>query len=192
MPRKVTIGKDMILENALQMLIEEGYAAVNVKSLSKRIGCSTQPLLWHFENMEDLRKELFVYAREYALKKASIQGKEGAEAFEHMGRAYIKMAMKEPNLFKFLYLGESAVSAPMSVMDMAGIESGGSMVEGISGQTGLTVQQTLSVIRNTIMYTHGIAAMIATGVFKASEKQIMAMVKSASEAFVIKESVGNE
>ena len=41
------------------------------------------------------------------------------------------------------------------------------------------------------MYSHGIATMIATGVFKASEKQVMAMIKSASEAFVLQQKAGS-
>ena len=56
--RKVQISKEMILQAALEMLIRKGYSAINIKTLSKEIGCSTQPLVWHFENMEGLRKAL--------------------------------------------------------------------------------------------------------------------------------------
>lgn len=52
MARKTQISKDVILQAALKMLIRDGYSAINIKTLSKEIGCSTQPLVWHFENME--------------------------------------------------------------------------------------------------------------------------------------------
>ena len=48
MARKTTISKEVILEAALKMLIRDGYASVNVKTLAAEIGCSTQPIVWHF------------------------------------------------------------------------------------------------------------------------------------------------
>ena len=66
MARKATITKEVILDAALKMLIRDGYSEVNIKTLSAEIGCSTQPLVWHFENMDGLRNELAKYAREYA------------------------------------------------------------------------------------------------------------------------------
>jgi len=187
MARKVTITREVILESALQMLIDEGFASITVYSLAKRIGCSTQPIVWQFENMEGLREALSRYAEEYAAKKAFSRGKDAAEAFRHMGRAYIRMAMKEPNLFRFLYLGERPKSKPYSVKDVASVTEDRVLVVKIAEQTGLTEQQAMRCVQNTILYSHGIATMIATGVFKASEKDVMAMIEYASESFVLKE-----
>lgn len=41
MPPKVRISKEKILETSLKMIIEEGYQAVNIKSVAAKIGCST-------------------------------------------------------------------------------------------------------------------------------------------------------
>ena len=46
MARKTTIGKDVILEAALQMLIADGYESINIRTLAEKIGCSSQPLVW--------------------------------------------------------------------------------------------------------------------------------------------------
>ena len=48
MARKTQISKEVILEAALKMLIRDGYSAINIKTLSKEIGCSTQPLSMAF------------------------------------------------------------------------------------------------------------------------------------------------
>ena len=48
MPSSPKIPKELILEYALKMLIRDGYAALNIKALAKEIGCSTQPISWHF------------------------------------------------------------------------------------------------------------------------------------------------
>ena len=103
MARKTTISREVILEAALKMLIRDGYASVNVKTLAAEIGCSTQPIVWHFESMEGLRRALSEYAMAYAAKKAASNYENKLESFEFLGRSYVKMALREPNLFKFLY-----------------------------------------------------------------------------------------
>lgn len=188
MARRTTISKEVILDAALKMLIRDGYSSINIKTLAKEIGCSTQPVIWHFENMDGLRSALGEYAGEYAKKRTAPPNDNAVEAFETMGRAYISMAMNEPNLFRFLYLGERPKGKPYSLSDI----SGGSGREEeiavrIAGQTGLTKEQAVRCIQNTVIYSHGIAAMLATGVFTASEDDIMSMIHRAAEGFILKE-----
>jgi len=187
MARKVTISKDIILDAALKMLIRDGYSSVNIKTLAEEIGCSTQPIVWHFENMDGLRKALAVYASEYASSKSSSKKQNPAEVFEDMGGAYVRMAMKEPNLFRFLYLGESPLGKPYDLKDISKNKETEKMAAGIASITGISVEAAARCIRNTVIYSHGIATMIATGVYKAPEKKIMAMIKEASESFLLKE-----
>lgn len=190
MARKVTVSREVILDAALKMLIRDGYSSVNIKSLAAEIGCSTQPIAWHFENMDGLRMALAEYAKDYADKKAAPKKGNAIEGFEHMGESYVRMALKEPNLFKFLYLGESPLGKPYELKSISGAKDSAEMINGISEITGLSYEQIARVMKNTIIYSHGIATMVATGVFKASQKEIMAMIKSASESFVIKERQG--
>ena len=69
MPSSPKIPKETILQHALEMLIQDGYASINIKALAARIGCSTQPISWHFGNMENFRNALTEYALVYANKK---------------------------------------------------------------------------------------------------------------------------
>ena len=186
MPRKTTISKEVILDAALKMLIRDGYASVNVKTLAKEIGCSTQPIVWHFENMDGLRNALAVYAAEYAAGKAANDRGNSLESFEFLGRAYVRLAMEEPNLFKFLYLGESPLGKPYDLKDI-GREKNREMINMISEQTGLDEKHVISFVRNTLIYSHGIATMIATGMLKGTEKEFMGMINDAADTFILKE-----
>ncbi len=188
MARKATISREVILEAALKMLIRDGYASVNVKTIAAEIGCSTQPIVWHFENMEGLRLALSEYAMEYAAKKAASSYENKLESFEFLGRAYVKMALKEPNLFKFLYLGVSPMGKPYNLKDV-GRAKNKAMITMIAEQTGLNEEQVIRFVRNTIIYSHGIATMIATGVLKGTEKEMMEMINNAADAFIINEGV---
>lgn len=188
MARKTTISKEIILEAALKMLIRDGYASVNVKTLAAEIGCSTQPIVWHFGNMDGLRRALSEYAMAYAAGKAASDFDNKLESFEFLGRAYVKMALKEPNLFKFLYLGGNPLGKPYNLKDV-GRAKNEEMISKIAGQTGLNEEQVIRFLRNTIIYSHGIATMLATGVLKGSEKDMMELINNAADAFILNEGV---
>ena len=188
MARKVTISKEVILEAALKMLIRDGYSSVNVKTLANEIGCSTQPVVWHFENMEGLRIALAEYAMGYAAMKSASSFDSEVESFEFLGRAYVKMALKEPNLFRFLYLGESPLSKPYNLKDI-GKNKNKEMISKISAQTGLNEEQVVHFVRNTVIYSHGIATMVATGMLKGTEKELMKMINDAADAFILNEGI---
>ena len=192
MTRKATISREMILEAALKILIRDGYAAVNVKTIAKELGCSTQPIVWHFENMEGLRAALSEYAREYAARKALSDSRNKIESFEFLGRSYVKMALKEPNLFKFLYLGESPMGKPYDLKGIARDKKNKQMISKIAEQTGLNEEQVIRFVRNTLIYSHGIATMVATGVFKGTEKEMMEMINDAADSFIMKEGIDPE
>ena len=186
MARKTTISREVILEAALKMLIRDGYSSVNVKTLAAEIGCSTQPIVWHFENMDGLRRALSEYAMEYAAKKAESKKDNKLESFEFLGRSYVKMALKEPNLFKFLYLGESPMGRPYNLKDV-GRGKHKEMIYMIAEQTGLNEDQVIRFVRDTIIYSHGIATMLATGVLKGTEKEMMTLINTAANAFILNE-----
>ena len=187
MARKVTIGRELILESALKMLIRDGYSSVNIKTIASEIGCSTQPIVWHFENMDGLRAALFDYARTYAAMSAMSATNNAVEGFEAIGAAYVRMAINEPNLFKYLYLGEAPFAQTHSVKDIATGEHNAEMIKKICDQTGLKRQQVICFIRNTIIYSHGIATLVATGMFTATEKEMMKMINNAADGFLLME-----
>lgn len=189
MARKTQISKDVILQAALKMLIRDGYSSINIKTLSKEIGCSTQPLVWHFENMEGLRKDLSEYALNYANEKMCPSAQSGIEAFEQIGEAFIHIAVAEPNLFRFLYLegysGSPAGNFDAIVADEDNVE----LIKRISGSMDISVDSAERYLQNTITYTYGIAALSATGIIKASETEIMKLVNRAGDAFLMQEGV---
>ena len=191
MARKTTISKEVILEAALKMLIRDGYESVNVKTLSAEIGCSTQPVVWHFGNMEGLRRALSEYAMAYAAGKAASDFDNKLESFEFLGRSYVRMALKEPNLFKYLYLGGNPLGKPYNLKDV-GSAKNKEMIAMIAGQTGLNEEQVIRFVRNTVIYSHGIATMLATGVLKGTEKEMMELINNAADAFILNEGVDPE
>lgn len=192
MARKTQISKAVILETALKMLIRDGYSAVNIKTLSKEIGCSTQPLVWHFNNMEGLRKALADYALTYANEKMRPSANGAVNAFEQVGRAYIKMALYEPNLFQFVFLNGSgcypAGNANMLMEDKDHAE----LIKMIAKEFQIPEQSAGQYLQNSVIYTHGLAAFIATGIMNMPEEEIMTLIKQTVNNFLMQAGVPPE
>jgi len=182
--RKVQISKEMILQAALEMLIRKGYSAINIKTLSKEIGCSTQPLVWHFENMEGLRKALSEYALNYANEKMRSCMQNGMETFVDFGIAYINLAFDEPNLFKYLYMsGESGFQA--SGFDVLANADENAIIAGqIAGYLKISKEDASHFLQNIMIYTHGLASFIASGIITSSKEEVKTMVKQTANAFL--------
>lgn len=189
MARKTQISKEVILQTALELLIRDGYSSINIKTLSKEIGCSTQPLVWQFENMEGLRKALSDYALKYANNTMCPSAEHAVEAFEQVGIGFIHIAVNQPNLFRFLYL-EGYSGSPSENFDaLIADKENAELIKRISNDLIISEESAGRYLQDTIIYTHGIAALAATGIIKASEKEIMQLVNRAADAFLVQAGV---
>lgn len=189
MARKVQISKDIILQAALDMLIRDGYSSINIKTLAKEIGCSTQPIVWHFDNMEGLRTALAEYAITYAKNKMNSTAENAVEAFEHTGRAYVEIAVNEPNLFRFLYLEENKYKSVNNFEAIITSKNNAELIRKIADYLGIPENNVGRYLQNTIIYAHGIATLVATNVITASEEEMMKMINRAADAFLMQEGV---
>jgi len=189
MARKVQISKEMILQAALELLIQEGYLAVNIKTLAKKIGCSTQPIVWQFDNMEGFRKALTEYALSYANNKMCPSAENAIEAFEQVGIAFLKIAANESNLFRFLYLDGYSGTCANNFDALIKDEDNSVLIKRIVEYFQISEESTGRYLQNTIIYTHGIASLVATGVIKASIEEMMLMINSVGDAFLLQAGV---
>ena len=53
MPPKVKITKEMIIDAAFEIARSEGAENINARTISKKLGCSTQPVMYHFKTIEE-------------------------------------------------------------------------------------------------------------------------------------------
>ena len=102
MPTKPRIPRERILEEAFLLVREQGFEALTARNLSKRIGCSTQPILYHFADMKELA--LAVYQRaDHFHTEYILQIMPDDHPLLQIGMRYIRFAAEEPCLFRFLF-----------------------------------------------------------------------------------------
>lgn len=184
MPSRTKTPKNMILKVAFDMLIRDGYSALNIKSLARELNCSTQPISWHFGNMDGLRKALAEYALSYANKKMSPLAQKGFEAFNEVGAAYINIAFEEPNLFQFLYMGGSSGYCFKELPALIGATDYSALISNIANELSISVDNAFNYIQNYLIYIHGIVSLIVSGVLKCTKTEVIEMVNHAGYAFL--------
>lgn len=157
------------------MLIQNGYSSINIKTLAKRIRLFYAANSWYFGNMGNFRNALTEYALHYANEKM-LSASEGMSAFANVGMGYIDIAFDEPNLFRYLYMsGESEYHAGnFDILTTADANS--VMTEQTAKQLGIPVDKVNDFSRETIIYTHGLACFIVSGLIKKGHKKTNAHI----------------
>ena len=56
MPKKTTTTKEAIVEGAFQLVREKGHEFLTARNLAAFLGCSTQPVMYQFPNLELLKE----------------------------------------------------------------------------------------------------------------------------------------
>ena len=103
MPPKAKVTRDMIVDAAFDLVRAEGQGALNARAVARRLGCSTQPVLYAFATMEELKAA--VYARADDFHTAYILPKDAAgdAALLALGLNYVRFGHEERHLFRFLF-----------------------------------------------------------------------------------------
>ena len=180
------IPKDQILDAA--MLIRDGYDSINIKTLAKELGCSTQPISWHFGSMPNLRKELTEAAFQYADKKMIPPPDDvvAIDRFREMGNRYIDLAYDEPNLARFLteaHEGHTFAEQFIEILDRSMDET---MSRQIADVLSVSVDQAEHLIQTLMLYVQGLVTMILSDRAQLESKEAAyEMIKRVGRNYMI-------
>ena len=103
MPAVRKVSKEQIIDAAVDVLRDDGFSAINARSVAKKLGCSTQPIYFSFRNMEELKAALTERAIQMHTQRVrdSLRIHEGNDSY---GMGFVKFAAEEKQLFRWLYL----------------------------------------------------------------------------------------
>ncbi|MBD5455143.1 MAG: TetR/AcrR family transcriptional regulator [Lachnospiraceae bacterium] len=177
MPRNVQITKEKILKASLDVLIRDGYSTVNIKSIAKELKCSTQPIAWQFGNMDNMREALTQEAVAYANQKMMPTSTNCIEAFWQIGYAYINLAFDTPNLFRFVYMGESRDYCRGGFDSILTDRGNAVLIDKLYEYLNISREQADILFQRMIVYTHGIVSLVVAGVLNCTREQVCSIVK---------------
>ncbi len=178
MPAKAKVTKDMIVDAAFEIAKESGAENINARTISERLGCSTQPVLYHFERVEDVRIAAHKKGNEYHVSYVTdLSGKYERPMLE-MGMRYIQFAVKEKNLFRFLFNSNYFTDGHLS--DWLTEEHLAPVFSVLKVQAKTDTQQAHRIFSQIFLVTHGIASLLSNNAMIYDEEYC---IKTLSNAY---------
>ncbi len=159
MPAIAKVTKEMIIEAAFEIAKEIGAENITARTVSQKLGCSTQPVLYHFKTIEEVRIAAHKKASEFHINYVTnISGKYERPMLE-VGMRHIQFAAKERNLFRFLF--HSNYYTDISLSDWLTRENFDSLFSILKRQAKADQQQDYYIFSQIFLVTHGIASLLA-------------------------------
>lgn len=178
MPAKVKVTKEMIIDAALEVAREDGAENINARTVSQKLGCSTQPVFYHFERIEDVRIAAHKKGSKFHINYVTNLSGNYERPMLEMGMRYIQFAIKEKNLFRFLFHSNYYTSGHLS--DWLTEENLGLVFSVLKIQTKVDTEQAYSIFSQIFLVTHGIASLLANNAMTYDEEYC---IKTLSNAY---------
>ena len=165
MPRNYMFTKEQVLDAAIQLTREKGFAAVSARSLGEQLGTTSRPIFSHFKNMADVQRGIIGAANALyqSFREKEIESGKYVP-YKASGMAYIRFAKEEKELFRLLFMrdrsGEPIKENPEEMDALIGL---------IAKQVNIDWEAAKMFYLEMWAYTHGIASMIATGFYDWDE-----------------------
>ena len=103
MSPKVVTSRDEIAQAAFEIVRDEGHEFLTVRHIAERLGCSTQPLLYHFKSIEEIRLAAYNLAEEFRTRFITELSGEYPHPMLEVGMRYLRFGHDEARLFRFLF-----------------------------------------------------------------------------------------
>ena len=183
MPPKAKITKDMVIDAAFEVAREQGAENINARTVAKKLGCSTQPVMYHFVAIEELKKTVYAkadcYHSEYLMNIKNTQN----GVMLGIGLNYIRFAIEEPQLFRFLF--QSNFFAGRTMVEMIDAEELMPVISTMQEAIGESKEQVKKIFLTVFLFAHGYASMIANNSLKYDEELIKAHLERAYRGAIL-------
>lgn len=174
MPPRVRITGEQVVDAAVEIIRESGLESLNARAVAKKLNCSTQPVLYCFATMEELKRA--AYSRvdrlhtEYLLNSPP-----DCDPILGIGLNYIRFAVKEPHLFRFLF--QSGYATEHSLPEMIDSEELEPVLAAMQEGLGMDREKTRDVFVTLALFTHGYASILANNALEFDEQQAAAQLE---------------
>ena len=168
MPPKAKVDRQMIVDAAFAIAREAGGDKISARAVARRLNCSTQPVMYHFKTIEELKKAAYREAdgfhSEYLIRIS------GENPILGMGVNYIRFAVEEGNLFRFLF--QSNEFSGKSISQLVSAEELQPVIGMLAEAEQLNVQDARTLFRLLFLFVHGYASMFMGNTLAYDEETI--------------------
>lgn len=180
MPPKPIITADDILNAAISLIREHGCGSINARSIARVLNCSTKPLFRVYDNMEELKKNIYVKALNFYYSFLKSNKIDKNDIFLSVGKNYIQFAHEEKELFKYIFLSNNM---PFRNLDeLTSLPDMSDLIQNLTLSTGLHEKTATELFLSLWLLVHGIATMFATNPCTLDKQEIEGLLINAFAA----------
>ena len=175
MPPGAKFTREEIIEAALGIVRTDGIDSLTARTLAAKLGSSSRPIFTIFQSMEEVQQAVIDAAKKVYLGYVE-KGLAEELAFKGVGTQYILFAIEEPKLFQLLFMKEQE-----KIPDLSGVlpmidDSYERILASVQDGYGIECEPAQRLYQHLWIYSHGIAALCATGMCRFTGQQIGEMM----------------
>ena len=177
MSKKPTTPKGAMIEGAIELIREKGHEALTVRKLAAFLGCSTQPVMYQFPNLDDLKDLVYERADRFHTEYLTAD-----DDFLEIGLRYIRFASEEKNLFRFLF--QSGRFDGTNIRQLTRESVADSIIQAASEELRMSRQEALDAFEVLFAMVHGYASLIANNALQYDEEALRKTLDRAGEGLM--------
>ncbi len=185
MPPKAKFTKEEIIAAALEIVERDGVDALTARSLGAALGSSARPIFTVFENMDEVHAEIKAAAKKL-YESYEDEGMSGENAFKGSGTGYIRFAAEHKKLFQLLFMRERKNVPALDNVLFEIDDYSEKIVNSVMTEYGFGRDTSMEIYRHLWIYSHGIAALIATNVCRFTDGEISRMLTEVCSSIIRK------
>lgn len=177
MARTARISADNIVAAAVELVRTQGHECLTARTLAAELGCSTQPILYHFATMGEV-KDAAYRAIDELHSTYLMDGLETAQdPLMQLGLNYVRFAHDEPRLFRFLF--QTDAFGGQDLTSMVAAPELQEMVQVVAQSAGMDEAQARQVFLAIFVTAHGFASLVANNSLDYDEVQVAGVLEAA-------------
>ncbi len=157
MPPSAKITEDMIVKAGFEIVRESGMGRLSARSAAAKLGCSTQPIMYHFKKIDELTAAVYRRADEFHTRY--IMNFFSGEPMLDIGILYIRFAANEKILFTFLF--QSDLLGDGNITGLVGDPRLEPMLQVMARSADIDIEAARSVFHMLFLVVHGYASLFA-------------------------------
>ena len=174
MPPKVKITKEMVADASFEVIRASGHENLNARTIAEYLGCSTQPVLYSFKTVDEIREAAYEIADGY--HTSFIMPKEtDTDPMLALGLNYVRFGYEEKNLFRFLF--QTNKFGGMDVEALLGDPNLTAIIELMAKGMACEPREAREMFLTFFCVAHGLASLLANNSMEYDEGQCKKMLE---------------
>lgn len=177
MARRAHITREQIVDAVVALVREEGHERLAARPLAARLGCSTQPILYHFATMREVEDAAYQAVDELHSGYITAGIEQSDIPLLALGVNYVRFAREEPRLFRFLF--ESGRFDATSLPELVEDPAAGQLIALVQTEAGLPPEAAQQVFMAIFVQAHGLASLLANNATPYDEQLVERLLLAA-------------